>query len=84
MTERDAFEPDGFGCGSGPHLHAPDEAAALLQIPEATLRRKAGNRLYPSTKVGRHLRFSDDDLRQIIALHKRSLAPPKRSRARSR
>ena len=34
-------------------------------MPESWLRRKAGQRLIPCTKLGKHLRFSPDDLARI-------------------
>jgi hypothetical protein len=54
-----------------------------LAIPESWLRRKAGQRLIPCTFVGRHLRFSDDDLRTIIQNgtqpHRASRRSPRRT-----
>jgi excisionase family DNA binding protein len=47
-------------------LHTPSEAAELVRIPESWLRKKAAARLIPCTFVGKHLRFSDDDLQTII------------------
>jgi len=46
-------------------LHVPAVAADILSIPESWLRRKAARREIPCTFVGKHLRFSDDDLRVI-------------------
>jgi len=46
-------------------LHLPAVAADILSVPESWLRRKAGRREIPCTFVGKHLRFSDDDLRVI-------------------
>jgi excisionase family DNA binding protein len=46
-------------------LYTPAEAAQLLAVPESWLRRKAGRRLIPCTKLGKHLRFSATDLTQI-------------------
>lgn len=51
---------------SAPQLHTPAEAAELLKVPESWLRKKAAARLIPCTFLGKHLRFSDDDLRQIV------------------
>lgn len=47
-------------------LHTPKQAARILTIPESWLRRKAGLRSIPCTFVGKHLRFSDADLRAIV------------------
>jgi len=54
-------EPD------GQLLYTPQEAATMLRIPESWLRRKAGQRKIPSTRLGKHLRFSDTDLAHIVA-----------------
>lgn len=48
-------------------LYTPAAAAKRLTIGESWLRRKAGQRLIPCTFVGKHLRFTDDDLRAIVA-----------------
>ena len=58
-----------------PRLHTPTEAAKLLTVRESWLRRQAGQRRIAATYLGRHLRFSDDDLRAIIT----SCARPARS-----
>ncbi|GAB3979265.1 hypothetical protein GCM10029978_074180 [Actinoallomurus acanthiterrae] len=51
---------------SAPQLYTPAEAAELLKVPESWLRKKAAARLIPCTFLGKHLRFSDDDLRRIV------------------
>jgi excisionase family DNA binding protein len=48
-------------------LHTPAEAAEILNIRESWLRHKATARAIPCTFVGKHLRFSDDDIAQIMA-----------------
>jgi len=48
-------------------LHTPAEAAEILSIRESWLRRKAAARAIPCTFVGKHLRFSEDDIAQIMA-----------------
>jgi hypothetical protein len=48
-------------------LHTPAEAAEILSIRESWLRGKAAARAIPCTFVGKHLRFSDDDIAQIMA-----------------
>jgi excisionase family DNA binding protein len=48
-----------------PQLHTPREAAEILTVKESWLRRKASQQLIPCTFVGRHLRFSTANLRQI-------------------
>ncbi|WP_374229407.1 helix-turn-helix domain-containing protein [Streptomyces sp. NEAU-YJ-81] len=59
-------EPD----SNTPHpyqlLHTAQQAALLLQVPPSWLRKKAAADQIPYTKVGRHLRFSNDDLNAII------------------
>ncbi|ADJ43281.1 hypothetical protein AMES_1458 [Amycolatopsis mediterranei S699] len=52
---------------AGRLLHTPAAAAERLTVGESWLRRKAGQRLIPCTFVGKHLRFTEDDLRAIIA-----------------
>ncbi|WIV57782.1 helix-turn-helix domain-containing protein [Amycolatopsis nalaikhensis] len=48
-------------------LYTPTAAAERLTVGESWLRRKAGQRLIPCTFVGKHLRFTEDDLRSIVA-----------------
>jgi hypothetical protein len=43
-------------------LHTVAEAAGILKIRESWLKTKAAARLIPCTFVGKHLRFSDDDI----------------------
>ncbi|WP_231648217.1 helix-turn-helix domain-containing protein [Saccharothrix sp. NRRL B-16348] len=62
-------------------LYTPAEAAALLALRESWLRRKAGRREIPCTFLGKHLRFSSDDLTSIAqtgARPARSTRPPAR------
>ncbi|KAA5825419.1 helix-turn-helix domain-containing protein [Saccharopolyspora hirsuta] len=47
-------------------LHTPAEAARQLAVKESWLRRKASRRDIPCTFLGKHLRFSDADLHEII------------------
>jgi excisionase family DNA binding protein len=51
---------------SVPRLHTPAEAAELLKVPESWLRKKVAARLIPCTFLGKHLRFSDNDLTEIV------------------
>jgi excisionase family DNA binding protein len=48
-------------------LHTPAEAAEILKIRESWLRAKAAARVIPCTFIGKHLRFSEDDIAQIMA-----------------
>ena len=47
-------------------LHTAAEAAVILKVRESWLRTKASARLIPCTFVGKHLRFSDDDIAEIM------------------
>jgi hypothetical protein len=47
-------------------LHTVAEAAGILKVRESWLKTKASARLIPCTFVGKHLRFSDDDIAQIM------------------
>ena len=51
-------------------LYKPAQAAVLTQINETWLRRRAGLRVIPCTYVGKYLRFSADDIRELIAMHR--------------
>lgn len=50
---------------SAPRLYTPAQAAELLAVRESWLRRKAGQRAIPCTFLGKHLRFSVANLRDI-------------------
>lgn len=47
-------------------LHTVAEAAGILKVRESWLKRKAAARLIPCTFVGKHLRFSDSDIAEIM------------------
>ena len=47
-------------------LHTGAERAGILKIRESWLKAKAAARLIPCTFVGKHLRFSDDDIAEIM------------------
>ena len=47
-------------------LYTAAEAAALLKVRESWLKTKAAARLIPCTFIGKHLRFSDDDIAEIM------------------
>jgi excisionase family DNA binding protein len=55
-------------------LYTPAEAAERLSVKESWLRRQAGVRAVPCTFLGKHLRFSDADLRDIVRQGRR---PPR-------
>lgn len=67
---------------TGVRLHTPAEAAAMLQVRESWLRKKASARVIPCTFIGKHLRFSDQDITAIIAAGAKQ--PVVRSRPRRR
>lgn len=46
-------------------LYTFAEAAELLAVPEATLRKKAASGIAPHRKIFRHTRFNDEDLQAI-------------------
>lgn len=70
--------PDMHGHPSEPPvvLYTPAQAAEVLTVKESWLRRKAGKRSIPCTFVGRHLRFSEQNLRDIASAGSR---PPRQS-----
>ncbi|MDA2807192.1 helix-turn-helix domain-containing protein [Nocardiopsis suaedae] len=49
-----------------PQVYTPAEAAELLKVPESWLRKKAAQRAVPCTFLGKHLRFSAEDLHRIV------------------
>ena len=49
-------------------LHTIEQAAEILAISPSFLKRGATARTLPHTRVGRFVRFSDDDLARIVAM----------------
>ena len=47
-------------------LYTAAEAAGILKVRESWLKTKAAARMVPCTFVGKHLRFSDDDIAEIM------------------
>ncbi len=47
-------------------LTSAQAAAAMLKVRESWLKTKAAARLIPCTFIGKHLRFSDDDIVEIM------------------
>lgn len=47
-------------------LYTAAEAAGTLKVRESWLQTKAAARLIPCTFIGKHLRFSDDDITEIM------------------
>jgi excisionase family DNA binding protein len=66
------------GTPPGALLYTPEQAAALLQVSPTWLRRKAAARAVPCTFIGKHLRFSRDDLAAILAAGASSPERPRR------
>lgn len=52
---------------TAPVLYTTAEAAAILRVSESYLKKAAGARIVPCRRMGRLVRFSDDDLAQIVA-----------------
>jgi excisionase family DNA binding protein len=75
-------QPEVLDGRDGPLLYTPAQAAERLTIKESWLRRKAGLRQIPCTFLGKHLRFSDADLRAIV--NRGSTTQPRRPRRHSR
>jgi excisionase family DNA binding protein len=68
--------------GVGSALYTPAAAAERLTVSESWLRRKAGQRFIPGTFIGKHLRFTEEDLRAVVAAG--SCGPSPRNQAPSR
>ena len=47
-------------------LYTPAEAAGILKVRESWLKTKAAARLIPCAFIGKHLRFSGDDIAAIM------------------
>ena len=47
-------------------LYTFAEAAEQLHVPETWLRKKASARAVPFTRLGRHIRFTDEHLTRIV------------------
>ena len=63
-------------------LHTVAEAAAILKVRESWLKTKAAARLIPCTFVGKHLRFSDGDIAEIMKAGARQPVTTREPRAR--
>ncbi|QKG20073.1 thiamine biosynthesis protein ThiC [Actinomadura verrucosospora] len=56
----------------------------MFQVRESWLRKKASARVIPCTFISKHLRFSDQDIRAIIAAGaKQPVARSRRGRSRA-
>jgi excisionase family DNA binding protein len=66
-------------------LHTVTEAAGILKVHESWLRTKAAARLIPCTFIGKHLRFSDGDIAEIMRAgsHRPVTSRPRRPGSRT-
>jgi hypothetical protein len=64
-------------------LHTVAETAQILKVRESWLKTKASARLVPCTFVGKHLRFSDDDIAEIMRVGAREPIMRRRQSTRS-
>jgi hypothetical protein len=64
-------------------LHTVVETAQILKVRESWLKTKASARLAPCTFVGTHLRFSDDDIAEIMRVGAREPIMRRRRSTRS-
>lgn len=60
------------------------EAAAELNVPENWLRKKVTAHQVPHTRLGRHVRFTEEHLRQIVEFGKQTVLtrPPRQGVSR--
>lgn len=49
-----------------PKLHDVDEAAEILKVPKRWLYERTSAGIIPHQKLGKYIRFTDADLREII------------------
>jgi excisionase family DNA binding protein len=63
-------------------LHTVAEAAGILKVRESWLKSKAAKRAIPCTFVGKHLRFSDSDITEIMQAGARQPVTARRPRRR--
>jgi hypothetical protein len=67
-----------------PHTHSPEEAAELIGVSHWTLRKRAGKRQWPCTKLAGRLSFTDAQIAQIIAAGDRQPVIKRRTPRRPR
>jgi excisionase family DNA binding protein len=60
----------------GVRLLSIPEAAAELNVPEHWLRKKVTARQVPHTRLGRHVRVTEEHLRQIVEFGKQTVLTP--------
>lgn len=59
------------------------EAAAELNVPENWLRKKVSAGQVPHTRIGRHVRFTEEHLRQIVTAGEQPVLRPSTTRGLS-
>jgi excisionase family DNA binding protein len=64
-------------------LLTPEEAAEVLQIPARTLRARAATQHFPHHRLGKHYRFSRDDMIEILRITQVATRPPVRRQFRT-
>ncbi|MFI6986110.1 helix-turn-helix domain-containing protein [Embleya sp. NPDC050154] len=52
------------------HLYEVDEVVRMTKLPRTWLTRRAGEKRIPCSYLGKYLRFSADDIRELIAMHR--------------
>lgn len=62
-------------------LHTPEEIAKRFKLTVTTVYRKAGRREWPSTKIGRRLFFTDQQVAEIIRISTRPVVEKPRRHA---
>lgn len=59
-------------------LYTVDEVAELFQVPSSTVRSLCGRREWPHVKLGRAIRFSEAQLREIVDIQTVKLSDDER------
>lgn len=59
-----------------PRLYTIAEAAKVLRVPEGWLRKKVSAGVVPHTRLGKHVRFTDEHLDRIVAAGEQEPATP--------
>lgn len=60
------------------HLYTSEDVARLMQLSIETVWKKCRNLEWPHMRVGRHYRFSDDDLVEIREMIRPAIVRPAR------
>lgn len=77
-TRRPMADPIAQPEGEPLRVYTIAEAARLLRVPEGWLRKKVTAALVPHTRLGKHVRFTDEHLDQIIRSGEQSTVVPVR------